>query len=1194
MKTRYFAWSLVYSVLIVAGSLASDSRPVGVMDHRLVSQENWVKPWKADWQSGKIAGLLEQKGLKAETIGLDVLREPARLQAYRAILIPTDECYPDEGHMDGPISKNLATYVKSGGILVLPMGASFCRWKDVNTGAVAAAYQAGQPDFLGLVWQNVGDHAQAGPALKLTTAGVKIGLPNPCFSSSPATYARAYAPLGEIYVSNTANQPCLVASDVGNGIVIHYSGGLPLDREVRDWLIAAYAAILKSEPSVSAMRSLRLLQNHVYALAPVAERADAAATGKASQIVLTADEEWELAAADCEVATPADELSRLQWTKVKLPATVPLALFQAGKAPNPWYADNYKQLRYIQKKDWYLRRGFRIPEQWRGRTIRLRFDGLDYFAAVWLDGQFLGLHEGMAGGPTFDVSSRLQTGKEHTLLVRLLHEPAADEPSAAALGGDAIKSKAVDGLSYQWGNRYRSIGIWQPVRLVCTGQAFCEAPVVQTDAISPGKARLSASAMITNIGAAFEGTIRARIIDLQSGRTVWQEESKQKTPEGISYWERSIELNDPKLWWPNGMGDHPLYRLEIALASGDGELDAISTRFGIRTIEMRRNPTLPEYPRSVHSVWDSTEPMDNDMMQRADESYRFMFVVNGRPFYAKGACWLTSDDLLALTPERERWLAQCAQASHINLFRLNGGCNIFETEQLFNLCDELGILIWQELPFCWNGGHTASRSAWREQLMQTVLRLRQHPSLAVYFGGNEFSPYLEGNNRLVDLGREIFACYDNRPFRMSSPGGGTHHAYMLFDTLYCGDPNWYDRLYHAGYNFVSEWSYDTLADYSLLRRIAPAAELKQGPVGCDWQKFSQSHPILMDRYAEVGVGAMGFAKASWYADFAKADLAEAAECSQMAQAEVYGSVMEDWRAQFPYKGGQTVWTYNEMAPASSWHLIDWFGQPSISYYAAKRAHEPTHVFARMHSYSWAPGDDFRAAVSAVCDAPAGASDATFAVRLLDEQMRPVHEETWKAAVPGGGIKSPERPIAWKIPEETPDGYCFLELTLSDPSGLRLSRQAYWLRVLKSLAEPSAKKKHWEAPQADALCTHGPWLKPIIAALPTKLEAKLLQAKNINAEEAEFSVEIVNRGDRPAFPVRLSLSPYQYAVRFSDNFFWLAAGEKAVIMGVVKLNMKGLDPVTNPSPVSLSDLTLGVSAWNSPQVVVKFADVEKDR
>ena len=181
--------------------------------------------------------------------------------------------------------------------------------------------------------------------------------------------------------------------------------------------------------------------------------------------------------------------------------------------------------------------------------------------------------------------------------VCLLHEPAADEPSAAAIGGDAIKSKALDGISYQWANRYRSIGIWQPVRLVCTGQAFCEAPVVQTDAISPGKARLSASAMITNVGTAFDGTIHARIVDLQSGRAVWQEESKRRRPRAFPTRERSIELHNPKLWWPNGMGDHPLYRLEIALASGDGELDAISTRFGIRTIEMRRNPTLPEYPR---------------------------------------------------------------------------------------------------------------------------------------------------------------------------------------------------------------------------------------------------------------------------------------------------------------------------------------------------------------------------------------------------------------------------------------------------------------------------------------------------------------------------------------------------------------------------------------------------------------------
>ena len=243
--------------------------------------------------------------------------------------------------------------------------------------------------------------------------------------------------------------------------------------------------------------------------------------------------------------------------------------------------------------------------------------------------------------------------------------------------------------------------------------------------------------------------------------------------------------------------------------------------------------------------------------------------------------------------------------------------------------------------------------------------------------------------------------------------------------------------------------------------------MKQGPVGYEWQKFAKSHPILMDRYAEVGVGAMGFAKASWYADFAKADLAELAECSQMAQADVYGCVLEDWHAQFPYKGGQTVWTYNEMTPASSWHLIDWFGQPTISYYAAKRAHEPTHVLARMHSYSWAPGDKFQAAVSAVCDAPAGISDATFAVRLLDERMRPVHEETWKAAVPGGGVKSPERLIAWKIPKDA------RRLLLPRTDAFRRGRSSAFAAGLLAVRLEIARRavgeeKHWEAPGRRAL------------------------------------------------------------------------------------------------------------------------------
>ena len=307
----------------------------------------------------------------------------------------------------------------------------------------------------------------------------------------------------------------------------------------------------------------------------------------AQQITLTGQAEWELATAGKEVSLAPGDLSQREWTRVKLPNTIQHALFQAGKAPNPWYADNYKTLQSIHQQDWYLRRKFRVPEGWRGRQIRLRFDGLDYVGVVWLDGKCLGIHKGMAGGPTFDVTGQIKPGHKHELLVRLVHETG---PTQKVLTADSpvIKSMAVDGQSYQWGNRFRTIGIWQPVRLVATGPAYIEAPLVRTDAITPNGVELWAQAMITNAGTPTDGVALARIVDLQTGQTVWQEESRQFV-HAATYWERSIKLSNPKLWWPNGLGRQPLYRLELSLRIGGKESDAISTRFGIRKLELRRS-----------------------------------------------------------------------------------------------------------------------------------------------------------------------------------------------------------------------------------------------------------------------------------------------------------------------------------------------------------------------------------------------------------------------------------------------------------------------------------------------------------------------------------------------------------------------------------------------------------------------------
>ena len=941
----------------------------------------------------------------------------------------------------------------------------------------------------------------------------------------------------------------------------------------------------------------------VYDVLPVAQR------GKDE---ISLDGQWDLAQATKALDSKNLQIEGLQWKPVHMPATIQYALFQAGVAGNPWYGENWKKLQWVQDKDWYLRRSFQTPSSWKGRHIRLRFDGMDYSGAAWLDGKLLGVHDGMFGGPTFDVSDAAAPGQKHELIVRLLHETPTEMTQSVTPQHNisVMKSWAIDGRSYVWGNRFRSIGLWRSIRLVSSGQAYMEAPWVRTDHLDSNAASLWAQTMILNTGAPFDGKLRAKIVDTASGVVAWQEDAAQRVPSGTSYWERTITLRSPKLWWPVGMGDQHLYRLELSLLDGAGSEDSISSRFGVRTLEMKRNPYLPTKPRGNPDLpswltdqtkladrhtdhlwhradlWPSDNLLEEDAEYNNDAGARYLFVVNGRPFYANGVNWLTSDELLTLAPQREGWMVKAARLAGINLFRLNGGVDIFETEQFFNLCDEAGILVWQELPLNWSHDSGVPLTTWREQIKQSVLRLRQHPSMAVYVGGNEFNPYLEAMAPYLGIGREIIDDYDDRPFRMASPMGTDYHAYAAyaadevgFGDLWNSDPNWYARYFAETANFISEWSFAVFPDISTLKRVAPAGEFDEKLIGFDMDKYLPGHPNIQGHLSEPGDTSMSQSKSSLYGDMAKVNLDKYAEYTQMAQADIFGYVFEQWRAQFPYKGGQTVWTYNQLSPSSGWNMIDWFGQPQISYYAAKRADEPVHVMANTNFFTWGPGSTFHASVFAVNDGTKPVEGTRVTARILDRQMSPVLNQQWQLTVPVAGIKSNSHELTWHIPEETPESYFFLEVTMAGSDGHRISRRAYWLRVLKSLADPAALAKWQSKASAETMSTSGPWLEPQIEGARTNVSIRVSSSK-VTGPELRLTAVVKNTGSKPAYPVQLKIDPYTYSVLWSDNYFWLAPGESVVVEGVVRVDMAGLDPVTNPPVAKATDLALSVSAWNA--------------
>ncbi|HKU28610.1 MAG TPA: hypothetical protein VJQ54_24280, partial [Candidatus Sulfotelmatobacter sp.] len=741
-----------------------------------------------------------------------------------------------------------------------------------------------------------------------------------------------------------------------------------------------------------------------------------------------------------------------------------------------------------------------------------------------------------------------------------------------------VKPDALDAESYQWGNRYRTMGLYQSVRLIATHSAHLEAPFVRTVAIGSNTADLWLQCLITNIDSDFEGIVDAKIVDLSTGEAVWQNRFRQKVPRGLSFWEQQIELQNPKLWWPNGMGGQPLYRLELKLFASATQCDEITSRFGVRTLEIRRNPSSPDHPRKVHK---GSIP--------EDEAYRYLWVANGRPFYAKGACWVPSDDVLALRPQREEWMIRAAKLNGLNFLRLNGGTSILETEQFYNLCDENGLIVWQEAPLNWarNPG-TSSISVWREQLAQSVLRIRQHPSIGIYVGGNEFDPFANGIEPLVGMVREIFAGYDGeRPFRMNSPYGGDVHAYEPAG-LFAGDENWYHKVYDEGTNFISEWSFYSFANMSSLKRVIPAAELATKPVGYDVEKFKVRYPTIRDRSAELSYAFIkSWLKASAYDDFAKVDLESLIECSQMAYARTVGCVCEQWRAQFPYTGGEALWTYNSLGPvAASWHLIDWFGQPQIPFYALQTANRPVHVMADTGFFSWGPGDTFSASVFALNDGDAPLGNMQCTARVFNQQLQRAESQTWKLDIPPNGRKSEARSISWAIPPDMPESYFFLDLTLDDPSGARISRRTYPLCVRQMLGD-LVKRKQWQsAPVEEELSTKGPWLRPQIAGLPTSLQGTAAFGQT-SKQEAEITITVRNTGTVPAYPVRIDILPDLYSSVWTDNFLWLAPGEQVSLKGIVRLDMTGLDPLLKPAIATQGELSVRVSAWNAPAIHLRM-------
>ncbi len=875
-----------------------------------------------------------------------------------------------------------------------------------------------------------------------------------------------------------------------------------------------------------------------------------------------------------------------------VPNSVHWSYYKAGKLPHPYAHINSSQYRWIEEKAWYYEKEVFLPAAAAGENILLCFDGIDYFSRIWLNDSLLGSHEGMFGGPVIDISKLARRGAANTITVEVLagnwgNRATAIENLPRNQSGEFDYSKrkgfnprASGRITKPWiltggsgTEAFFSLGMWQGARIEIVPEIQLERPYLTTTSVSATAARLHLSlevlAHTNSLKKALHPWRNAQIhhpdakgvpyipvakkhsvlVQLNDGRkTVFEKEFPLNIMEGKNWLEQDLIIPRPKLWNPNGMGEAHLYNVTIALKE-EGEItDRLAFDYGIRTIERVRSAG----PRT------------------ADRWENWQFVINGKKLFVKGMNWTPVDVLLDLPEERYRWALEAARNMGVQLIRVWGG-GLLETEHFYSICNELGIMVWQDFPIGNQDTPDYPQDIWEAQVVQSIFRLRNHPSLAVWCGGNEFNPYSFGNAASIGIIERNLDIFDpSRLFVRTTPDDGSMHAYPDMD------PTWYNRSYQFE-PWVSETGMHSMPEANLFYELVDAREFKG--LGKMWEKdFYKDHREFIHHFTEYGAARVPrmLSRASHIDDLSDPTIETVTEASQVGAGEWYQIVSEKMQGNYPVTTGLMPWVFKRHWPVIAIQMMDWFGQAAAPYYFMKRTYAPTHAALDLERLLWAPGEEINW-VGKISHAPGSPKSGSLAVTVYDDQFNQLAPARRKNLSLAAGPSVTEVALgSFRIPSDYRDRFVLVVAEFRGTAGELISRSVYHLRSLSMMEDPGFYEKYTKEPIPWTALEKGPWLKPAVGRTPTRLTAALVGNKEISADRSQLKVRIRNTGKVPSFMTKIAIRNTKRAFFASDNYFWLAPGETKEITVEVLWR----------EPATKADARLVVESWNAPDEAVE--------
>jgi len=670
--------------------------------------------------------------------------------------------------------------------------------------------------------------------------------------------------------------------------------------------------------------------------------------------VQSLDGEWQVSKVGAE-----------EWMPAAVPGSIHVDLMNAGVIPDPFYGDNELGVAWVAETDWVYRRTFE-PDQAlpAHERIFLECDGLDTLATLRLNGEEIARADNMHRRWEFDVTDRIHPGA-NTLEVefaspvayvrqKVAEDSGLDITPPDSMPGSPYLRKAMYQWGWDWAPKIPTCGIWRPTRLVgCSFARLRDVRVRQLHGRTRVEVRVQAEVeRLSDAGL----MLHARLI---SPNGIVLEESDNLGTDS-SHGQMDFLIENPALWWPNGYGDQPLYDLEVYLlpaSSLEGEgrggekicnlqpakICNHRMRIGLRTLELR---------------------------QEADEwGKTFTFVVNGVPIFCKGADWIPADQFPSrVTGDRYRDLISSAASANMNMLRVWGG-GIYEDDRFYDLCDEYGILVWQDFMFAC--AHYPVTEEFLENVRREALdntrRMRRHACLALRCGNNEMEWFWDGKWKQLERNDEMRREYSmifhsllpeickqedpDIPYWPSSPASGAPfgnpNSENEGDTHYWSA--WHAREPFTGYRqhyprFMSEFGFQSLPSMDAVKDFAEPK---------DWNMTS--YMVEMHQKNRAGNELLLYYLAHTFR-FPK-DFPMTVYASQVLQAEAVRYGVEHWRRNRNGNRcmGTIYWQLNDCWPVASWSSIDYNHRWKALQYFARRFYAPvllsveeTSCAAKLH------------------------------------------------------------------------------------------------------------------------------------------------------------------------------------------------------------------------------------------------------